>query len=186
MSSPKGQSGASATGICMHTNCTPSRLSGRQRVWGDRAGSAQGTVTAGGQCCLAWLLPAHDAVLQSHLLLSGRLRGMLRSSHMSTWSIGYLPHAVQPSTLYNSGLMKALCAHLGARLCLTLIITICAPHSRLWQGCLYLVLCIVCVLLSLSMWLLLRSPALCAGLLNWAHSRQCLQQSATALCKHPI
>ena len=77
--------------------------------------------------------------------------------------------------------MRLLCAHLGARLCLH-ITTVCAPYSQKWQGSSHLVLCTVCVVLSFSMWLLLRSPALRAGLVSWPQPQQCLQHRASELC----
>ncbi len=48
----------------------------------DRAGSAQSVMAAGGQCCLAWLLPAHDACALplNDLLIADHLLGMSRLS----------------------------------------------------------------------------------------------------------
>ena len=56
-------------------------------------------MTAGGQYCLAWILPAHDAVLLSRLLLPGRLYNipaindsplkwlmLCTSTHIQSWA----------------------------------------------------------------------------------------------------
>ncbi len=56
-------------------------------------------------------------------------------------------------------------------------------------GSFYLVHWVVCILLSLSMWLLLRCPALCVGLFSWADSQQFLQHRAgifSKLCSHRV
>ena len=150
-------------------------------------------MAAGGQCCLAWLLPAHDAVLLSHLLLHSHLLDMRRLS--ITFPMYGLPAACCSSRCALQRWAHATAVHtsetMAHQVCLTLVITLCttslcAPCSQRWQSSFHLVLFVVCVLLSSSVWLLLRSPALHASLVSWALPRQCLQHSADALCKHCI
>ena len=60
-------------------------------------------MTAGGQCCLAWLLPAHDAVLLSDLLLPAHLLGMFRHSNMSGQSVATCRMLIKPTHSTNVG-----------------------------------------------------------------------------------
>ena len=80
------------------------RLSTKENTWSfsqkDRAGSAQSMMTAGGQCCLAWPLPAHDACALplSDLLLAGHLHHVPRLSFIP--SPQDLPHAADLARMY--------------------------------------------------------------------------------------
>ena len=155
----------------------------------NRASSIQSAMATGGQCCLARPLPAHDAcaLLLSNLRLSGhrRLRVYLGCHSYSLTgpaACGWPRHNVhQSKRRHLSPLIKAHYADSWISLRMyTWHSWLQFMHAAAKGGraACYLVFCMVCILLSLSTWLLLRCPALCTGLVSWADPLQRLHHRA--------